>query len=142
MCSFPRINKARLIRLILMHSYQSYDLPFSFNSGVLTCSNTFTVIPKEFFRANNGLIVTLRDRAIKKTGSYNLLTEAGKVKPKALDPSTYTGRRKSNPILSFAGSKKPKHPMGRPCVPIPLRKTVLSRHPKGAMSPFMPFREV
>ena len=52
----------------------------------------FTVIPKELFRINNGPSVALRDRTVKKTGSYDLLTEAGKVKPRALNPNTYTGR--------------------------------------------------
>jgi hypothetical protein len=30
---------------------------------------------------------------VKKTGSYDLLTEAGKVKPKALEPDKYTGEQ-------------------------------------------------
>ncbi|KAL9099500.1 MAG: hypothetical protein Q9163_005005 [Psora crenata] len=50
---------------------------------------TFTAVPKELFRVNNGTSVTLRDRNIKKVGSYDLLTEGGKVKPKALDPKSY-----------------------------------------------------
>lgn len=53
----------------------------------------FSVIPKELFRVNNGPSVALRDRTVKKTGSYDLLTEAGKVKPKALDANTYAGMR-------------------------------------------------
>lgn len=51
----------------------------------------FTVIPKELFRVNNGPSVALRDRSVKKMGSYDLMTEAGKVRPKALDPDTYAG---------------------------------------------------
>ncbi|MCJ1249704.1 hypothetical protein MMC30_006930 [Trapelia coarctata] len=54
-----------------------------------TYIGSFTVIPKELFRTNNGTSIVLRDRAMKPTGSYDLLTEAGKVKPKALDPATY-----------------------------------------------------
>ncbi|MCJ1463596.1 hypothetical protein MMC07_002204 [Pseudocyphellaria aurata] len=49
----------------------------------------FSVIPKDLFRVNNGPSITLRDRTVKKTGPYDLVTEAGKVKPKALDPNTY-----------------------------------------------------
>jgi len=49
----------------------------------------FSTVPKELFRLNNGPSVSLRDRALKRTGSYDLLTEAGKVKPKALSPATY-----------------------------------------------------
>lgn len=52
---------------------------------------TFTAVPKELFRVNNGTSVTLRDRNVKKVGSYDLLTEGGKVKPKALDPKSYAG---------------------------------------------------
>lgn len=52
---------------------------------------TFTAIPKELFRLNNGSLIKLRDRAVKKVGSYDLLTEAGKVKPKALEPNSYAG---------------------------------------------------
>lgn len=48
-------------------------------------------MPKELFRVNNGHLIRLRDRSVKETGSYDLLTEAGKVKPKALDPATYSG---------------------------------------------------
>ena len=42
---------------------------------------------------NNGPLLALRDRTVKKTGSYDLVTEAGKVKPKALDANTYAGMR-------------------------------------------------
>ena len=52
---------------------------------------SFMVMPKELFRVNNGHSIRLRDRSVKETGSYDLLTEAGKVKPKALDPATYSG---------------------------------------------------
>ena len=49
---------------------------------------TFTAVPKEMFRMTS---VTLRDRNVKKVGRYDLLTEGGKVKPKALDPNSYAG---------------------------------------------------
>jgi len=52
---------------------------------------TFTAIPKELFRLNNGTSVLLRDRNVKPTGSYDLVTVGGKVKPKALDPASYAG---------------------------------------------------
>ncbi|EKV12006.1 hypothetical protein PDIG_47210 [Penicillium digitatum PHI26] len=47
--------------------------------------------PKELFRLNNSLSVRLRDRAVKRTGSFDVVTEAGKMKPKAIDPTTYQG---------------------------------------------------
>lgn len=52
---------------------------------------SFAVVPKELFRVNNGPSIHLRDRSLKKTGSYDLLTKARKVKSKALDPTTYSG---------------------------------------------------
>lgn len=52
--------------------------------------NRFTVVPKELFRLNNGPTISLRDRAVKKVGSYDVQTETGKVKPKAItSPETY-----------------------------------------------------
>jgi hypothetical protein len=47
--------------------------------------------PKDLFRLNNGLSVRIRDRAVKRTGSFDVVTEAGKVKPKAIDANTYQG---------------------------------------------------
>ena len=49
------------------------------------------MIPKELFRLNNGASIALCDRTVKCTGSYDLLIESGKVKPKALEPATYMG---------------------------------------------------
>lgn len=40
---------------------------------------------------NNGPVIRLRASATKPKGSYDLLTKAGKVKPKALDPNSYAG---------------------------------------------------
>ncbi|RMZ85071.1 hypothetical protein DV738_g364, partial [Chaetothyriales sp. CBS 135597] len=52
--------------------------------------NRFSVVPKELFRLGNGPTVSLRDRAVKKVGSYDILSETGKVKPKAItSPETY-----------------------------------------------------
>lgn len=53
--------------------------------------NTFKTVPKELFRVNNGPSISLRALPTKPKGSYDLLTEAGKVKPKALDRNTYAG---------------------------------------------------
>ena len=66
---------------------------------------------------NNGPFIALRDRAVKKTGSYDLLTEAGKVKPKALDPYTYRGTHnwKTCGLLSvFDQAKAPNGASMRP----------------------------
>ncbi|WEW59977.1 hypothetical protein PRK78_005459 [Emydomyces testavorans] len=51
----------------------------------------FTRIPKELFRLNNGKEIRLRAHPGPRRpwGLFDLLTEAGKVKPKALDPVTY-----------------------------------------------------
>jgi len=59
--------------------------------------NRFTTIPKELFRLNYGSAISLRDRTIKKTGSYDILTEAGKVKPKAItNPETYKSKSRAS----------------------------------------------
>ncbi|KAK4695070.1 hypothetical protein P7C71_g2606, partial [Lecanoromycetidae sp. Uapishka_2] len=50
---------------------------------------TFTTTPKELFRMNKGTSVALRAFPTKPKGKYDLLTVAGKVIPKALDPLTY-----------------------------------------------------
>ena len=47
---------------------------------------SFTTVLKSLFHTNNGLSVSLGDRAVKSKGRYDLLAEAGKVQPKALDP--------------------------------------------------------
>lgn len=60
--------------------------------------NKFTTVPKELFRLNNGPAISLRDRTIKKLGSYDVLTEAGKVKAKAANPQTYAGKS-LNPLI-------------------------------------------
>ena len=64
---------------------------------------TFTAIPIELFRLNNGSSVRLRDRNVKPTGSYDLVTVGGKVKPKALDPKSYAG---SAALVRFIGDWK------------------------------------
>ncbi|MCJ1364640.1 hypothetical protein MMC16_003754 [Acarospora aff. strigata] len=51
--------------------------------------NTFKILPKELFRVNNGPSIRLRAWPTKPKGSYDLLTEAGKVKPKGLDSKSY-----------------------------------------------------
>jgi hypothetical protein len=46
---------------------------------------------------NNGPTISLRDRAVKKVGSYDILTEAGMVKPKAIvNPETYEGKSRAS----------------------------------------------
>jgi hypothetical protein len=54
----------------------------------------FTAIPKELFRLNNGNTVRLRAHPgpRKPQRSFDLLTEAGMVKPKALNPEIYDGK--------------------------------------------------
>ncbi|THC92161.1 hypothetical protein EYZ11_008376 [Aspergillus tanneri] len=50
----------------------------------------FSIFPKELFRLNNGNTIRIRDRAVKRVGSFDVTTEDGKVKPKAVDhPDTY-----------------------------------------------------
>ncbi|KAB8576190.1 hypothetical protein FH972_025718 [Carpinus fangiana] len=53
--------------------------------------NAFREVPKLLFRTNFGPRVQLRDRSLKSAGSFDLRTVAGRVIPKALDPSTYRG---------------------------------------------------
>ena len=88
----------------------------------------FNAFPKELFRVNNGPSIALRDRTVKKTATYDLLTEAGKVKPKALDPNTYRGMYDRTPLLQVSTPDYLQHPMAHQCVQIPQSKAASSRH--------------
>lgn len=50
---------------------------------------TFTSIPKEMFRLNNGVLVAHHNHALKCSRIFDIMTDAGKVIPKALDPENY-----------------------------------------------------
>lgn len=52
---------------------------------------SFTKVPKDLFRLNNGPAIRLRAQPgpVRPKRSFDLLTMAGKVQPKALDPDTY-----------------------------------------------------
>ncbi|KAJ5165429.1 uncharacterized protein N7500_007259 [Penicillium coprophilum] len=52
---------------------------------------SFTQIPKDIFRVNSGTSIRLRawPGPRRPHGVFDLLTTAGKVQPKALDPATY-----------------------------------------------------
>ncbi|KAJ5238276.1 hypothetical protein N7468_002895 [Penicillium chermesinum] len=52
---------------------------------------SFTHVPKELFRLNTGAAVRLRAQPgpVRPQRSFDLLTAAGKVQPKALDPASY-----------------------------------------------------
>ncbi|OJD20210.1 hypothetical protein ACJ73_08459 [Blastomyces percursus] len=53
---------------------------------------SFNHFPNEIFRLNFGRVVRLREHLDPTTppnGPFDLLTEAGKVKPRALNPATY-----------------------------------------------------
>ncbi|KMP05330.1 hypothetical protein DIZ76_015650 [Coccidioides immitis] len=52
---------------------------------------SYTTIPKELFRLNNGPAVRLRayPGPQRPTGLFDLLTYSGNVRPKALSPTTY-----------------------------------------------------
>lgn len=54
----------------------------------------FTKFPKELFRVNNGPKIRLRvyDSSAIAQRSYDVVAEAGAVKPKALSPETYEGK--------------------------------------------------
>jgi hypothetical protein len=66
-----------------------------------TFINIFKVIPKELFRLNYGCNVALREWTPNGKRCYDILTEAGMVKPKALNAATYRG-------ASTKGSNTPK----------------------------------
>lgn len=55
--------------------------------------NSFKRVPVQLFRVNNGATVKLRDYALRKSSSYDILTDHGRVIPKALDPSSYSGKQ-------------------------------------------------
>ncbi|EGD95576.1 hypothetical protein TESG_03051 [Trichophyton tonsurans CBS 112818] len=52
---------------------------------------SFTKVPKELFRLNTSPAIRLRAQPgpVRPQRSFDLLTEAGKVQPKALNPATY-----------------------------------------------------
>ena len=52
---------------------------------------SFTRIPKELFRLNTGKGVRLRAQPgpVRPKGRFDILTVAGKVQPKVLDPASY-----------------------------------------------------
>ncbi|KAE8349465.1 hypothetical protein BDV28DRAFT_160463 [Aspergillus coremiiformis] len=50
----------------------------------------FNIFPKELFRMSNSRIIRVRDGAVKKTGSIDVISEDGKLKPKALQSDTYS----------------------------------------------------
>lgn len=52
----------------------------------------FLQVPMELFRVNNGRMTRLREYDGKRR-SYDVITNAGKVQPKARDPSTYAGTK-------------------------------------------------
>lgn len=55
---------------------------------------SFTRVPKELFRLNTGPTIRLRAQPgpVRPQRSFDLLTEAGKVRPLALNPATYECR--------------------------------------------------
>jgi hypothetical protein len=53
--------------------------------------NSFRHVPVLLFRLNTGKSIKLRERSVKRSKSFDVLSEAGKVYPKALDPATYRG---------------------------------------------------
>jgi hypothetical protein len=71
---------------------QIFSPPFSL-SNMPRFIQSFTTIPRQLFRLNNGKIIRLRGHPgpLRPQGRFDLLTEAGKVQPKALNPQTYEG---------------------------------------------------
>ena len=53
--------------------------------------NSFKYAPVLLFRLNAGKSIKLREHSVKRSKSFDVFSEAGKVFPKALDPSTYQG---------------------------------------------------
>lgn len=62
--------------------------------------NAFKTFPLELFRVNNGRAIKLREWAPQKI-SYDILTQHGYAKAKALDPATYTGKVVYNQIYEL-----------------------------------------
>lgn len=67
---------------------------------------SYTTIPKELFRINNGPFIHLRGHPgpQRPIGLFDILTYGGKVRPKALNPATY---RRENLLTAmwFSNSK-------------------------------------
>lgn len=56
-----------------------------------TLIKVFRVVPNELFRVSNGRAIKLREWSLQTQRSYDILTESGTAKAKALNPATYTG---------------------------------------------------
>ena len=61
-----------------------------YENHVFNTHKVFRVVPKELFRVNNGRIVKLREWSQPGQRPYDILTESGTAKAKALNPATYT----------------------------------------------------
>ncbi len=68
---------------------------------------------------NNGPSIRLRAFPRRPTGVYDLLTEGGKVKPKALDPNTYAGEMSTIHDQYSGTADRIQLRMVLPCVLIP-----------------------
>ncbi|KAL8921734.1 MAG: hypothetical protein Q9172_003851 [Xanthocarpia lactea] len=68
--------------------------------------NVFKTLAKELFRVNNGPSIRLRASPNKPKGAYDLLTEGGKVKPKALDPNSYAAPNGASMRPNTAAQKR------------------------------------
>jgi len=72
-----------------IHETASHHLRTMSSSGLIAI---FRTIPKELFRVNNGRRITLREWSSERH-VFDNITKDGRVKPKALQPSTYEGER-------------------------------------------------
>ncbi|KAG6322181.1 hypothetical protein E4U22_000507 [Claviceps purpurea] len=52
--------------------------------------SSFRFVPIQLFRVKAGKKIRLRDYAARKGKSFDVVSENGLIKPKALDPSSYT----------------------------------------------------
>ncbi|KAG6297471.1 hypothetical protein E4U45_005480, partial [Claviceps purpurea] len=52
--------------------------------------SSFRFVPIQLFRVNAGKKIRLRDYAARKGKSFDVVSENGLIKPKALEPSSYT----------------------------------------------------
>jgi hypothetical protein len=83
----------KLLVLILSQSHSIFRALYPLFLNMSKYTKAFTTFPKELFRLNNGPKIRLRafPGPLRPDRSFDLLTEAGKVKPKALSPETYDG---------------------------------------------------
>ena len=97
LCPFGPLSSFIQISLLVAHSLLPNTLCTFSVLDMSKYIKAYTKIPKELFRLNNGPKIRLRayPSPFRPARSFDILTEGGAVKPKALNPETYDGKTSS-----------------------------------------------